>query len=104
MMIAQRESMAEETERQKKERAVKKAQLLEARRNKVYDDIVFDSSAMAEIHPRFHKVEVHHLHDLGELNRDDVTIDAEYFPSNQTAEEGAPDSSDSSDASYDSNG
>ena len=48
-------------------------------RNKVYDDIVFDSSAISDIHPRLHKVEVHVLSDLGELSRDQILIDGEYF-------------------------
>lgn len=48
-------------------------------KNKIYDDVVFDSSAICEIHPRLHKVEVHMLDDLGLLNRDNVNIDGEYF-------------------------
>ena len=84
MEIAQKESMREETERQKKQRAIQKAELLEMRRNKVYDDIVFDNSAIGQIHPKLHKVQVYRLTDLAELDRGDVKMDAEYFPTNQT--------------------
>ena len=48
-----------EKERVQKERALHKASELQKMRNKVYDDIVFDSSGISEIHPKLTSVYVY---------------------------------------------
>jgi len=44
----------------------------------VYDDIVFDSSAIKEIHPKLHEVSVHRLSDFV-FTIDSIEVDGEYF-------------------------
>ena len=46
----------------------------------MYDDIVFDSSAISSIHPRLHRVNVNKIEDIAqELDLESVKIDGEYF-------------------------
>ena len=62
-MIAQNESAKFESERIQKEQAIKEQAIKEKNRAKIYDDIVFDSRGMTEIHPKLHATKVHHMRD-----------------------------------------
>ena len=53
------------------------AEFKKKQQTKMYDDIVFDSSAIREIHPRLHQVQVHLLSDL-QFHNDSVEVDTEY--------------------------
>ena len=47
---------------------------------KVYDDIVFDSSTISQIHPKLHTVKVHQITDIqNDLYYESVKVDGEYF-------------------------
>ena len=81
LLIAQRESVQLEKERQQKERALLQAEFKKKQQTKMYDDIVFDSSAIREIHPRLHQVQVHLLSDL-QFHNDSVEVDSEYLIKN----------------------
>ena len=71
-----------------KERALTKAAELQKMRNKVYDDIVFDSSGISEIHPRLTAVLVHHIRDIEEkIYPGSVQVDGEYFMGMEEEEE-----------------
>ena len=78
LLIAQRESVQLEKERQQKERALLQAEYKKKQQTKMYDDIVFDSSAIREIHPRLHQVQVHLLRDV-QFSIDSVEFDSEYI-------------------------
>ena len=79
-MIAQNESKRMEEERMQKERALKSAAELKKVRDKVYDDIIFDTSGICEIHPRLTEVKVHHIRDIeASIYPDSIAIDGEYF-------------------------
>ena len=59
---------------------MKQAAELQKMRNKVYDDIIFDCSAIKEIHPRLTEVKVHHIKDIeSSIYPGSVQIDGEYF-------------------------
>ena len=47
LMIAQNESKRMEQDRRQKERAIDQDKIVQQRKRKVYDDIVFDSSAIS---------------------------------------------------------
>ena len=71
-----------------KERALKQAAELQKMRNKVYDDIVFDSSAICDIHPKLTATAVHHIRDIeSSIYPGSVQIDGEYFMENDDEEE-----------------
>ena len=80
ILIAQNESKREEQERQQNQRAVEREKFAQQRKNKVYEDIVFDSTAISQIHPKLHEVHVEHMKDIKEvIDIDSVQYDAEYF-------------------------
>ena len=56
------------------------AEYKKKQQTKMYDDIVFDSSAIREIHPRLHQVQVHLLRDV-QFSIDSVQFDGEYIVS-----------------------
>lgn len=88
LMIAQNESKRMENERVQKERALKQAAELKKIREKVYDDIIFDSSAIKDIHPRLTEVKVCHIRDIeSTIYPDSVQIDGEYFMDVESDEE-----------------
>ena len=77
-----------EEERVQKDRALKQAAELQKVRDKVYDDIIFDSSAICEIHPRLTEVKVHHIRDIeSSIYPGDIRIDGEYFMDADSDEE-----------------
>ena len=54
----------------------------------MYDDIVFDSSAISKIHPRLHVTKVEHLEYIADsLDPSSVQYDGEYFLSCPEVEE-----------------
>ena len=80
MMIAQNESARMEEERVAKERALDQEKVNQQRKRKVYDDIVFDSSAISQIHPKLHTVNVQHMQwIINSVDIDNVQFDSEYF-------------------------
>ena len=80
MMIAQNESARMEEERVAKERALDQEKINQQRKRKVYDDIVFDSSAISQIHPKLHTVNVQHMQwIINSVDIDNVQFDSEYF-------------------------
>ena len=77
-----------EEERVQQERALKQAAELKKIREKVYDDIIFDSSAIQDIHPRLTEVKVHHIRDIeSKIYPGSVLIDGEYFMDVESDEE-----------------
>ena len=69
-----------EEDRVARERAAAQEKVNQQRKPKVYDDIVFDSSAISQIHPRLHKTKVHHLQwIIDTMDMENVQYDSEYF-------------------------
>lgn len=82
LLIAQNESAREEKERIEKERALSKASNSQNWAKKVYDDIIFDNSAICQIHPNLQKVQVHQITTdmkVSDLFYESIKIDGEYF-------------------------
>ena len=89
LLIAQNESKQMEKDRTQKERAIKREAEQQERRNKVYDDIVFDSHAIGQIHPKLHSVKVERfdLNDCQYLDINDIKYDGEFFLTKDTTYE-----------------
>jgi len=86
LLIAQNESKRMEQERVQRERALVAKEIAQKGRRKVYDDIIFDSSAISKIHPRLHLPQVEHMQRIVEsLDPKCVLYDAEYFVSRADA-------------------
>ena len=89
MMVAQSESAKEEAHRKRVEK-LKREQEYRKKREKICEEITFDSSVARRLHPRLFKVKVQHISDLKIADADAVSIDGEYFLERRKQPEAPP--------------